>query len=117
MKFKVDNSKERRLLTVEGMLTAQHAPEFKAILIEALKEANSIELNLEKVTEVDIACLQLICAAHKTSVKIKKSLNILENCSDIFKRGVKAAGYARKRGCININGDNKCLLVVALSKL
>ncbi len=109
MIFKADHSLKAGLLTIEGALTIQQAKEFKAALMKAISEADGIELNLEKVTEVDLACLQLICATHRACIKTNKSLTVSDSQDEAFNKTIKAAGYASHKRCKDIDDNNRCL--------
>ncbi len=64
------------LLTYDGELTVQHTRELKSALMRALDRVDHLIFNLEKVTAVDTACLQLICLAQRISRRLNKRLTI-----------------------------------------
>ena len=109
MTFTVDDSQKEGSLVADGSLTVQQAAEFKDALTKALNEVDSLEINLDNVTEVDLTCLQLLCAAHKTCMKTNKTLKISHQHTEALKEAVKNAGYERHRGCKEAGGDNQCL--------
>lgn len=96
------------VLRMDGELTMQNAGEFKEALMRSLEKTKEVVLDLEKVTKVDLSFLQLLCSAHRTSVKLKKSLMIGSNCPDIIKRSVEDAGFSRHEGC-HLGKDKSCL--------
>jgi len=48
-------------------LTVTHAIELKALLLEALKSGEAVELDAHGVCEVDLAGLQLLCAMARSA--------------------------------------------------
>ncbi len=90
-------------LIINGKLTIENAAELQKILRKTLGEADNLIINLEKVTEVDMSCLQLLCSAHKTFIDNNKSFAITANTSESFTETVKDSGFLRHIGC-----DSKC---------
>jgi len=63
-------------LAVGGELTVEHAVAFRDALLAALECQGSLTVELSRVTEVDLACLQLLCSALKTAGSLKKDVTI-----------------------------------------
>jgi anti-anti-sigma regulatory factor len=70
----------------------------KSALVESLKGAERIEVDLASVEEVDLSCLQLFCSAHRTSGGLGKSFSI-GGVSGAFDRAARDAGYRLIGGC------------------
>ncbi|MBI5185743.1 MAG: hypothetical protein HZA01_08480 [Nitrospinae bacterium] len=51
------------------------------------------------MTGVDLACLQLLCSACKTSLSRNKKAEITGAIPEIFSKTVREAGFARQKGC------------------
>jgi anti-anti-sigma regulatory factor len=96
------------VLILEGDMTIQRAGELKQSLIESLDKATHLIIDVEKITEVDLSCLQLFCSAHRTSLKVNKTISLGENIPAIFWDTVKKAGYCRKTPCCD---DKNCLWI------
>ena len=111
MKFTVDDSRKAGLLIAEGALTIRQASDFKDILMKALSEVDKIEVNFDNVTEVDLTCLQLLCATHRACMKTNKTLKIFHQQTKALQNAVKDAGYERHRGCKDIGDNYQCLWV------
>jgi len=95
------------VLNLEGELTIQCGRELKETLINSLNSSEQVILNMEKVTEIDISCLQLLCSAHRTSIKLNKHLAIAGN-TDLFSESVDRCGYSRHKGC-SLGENGACL--------
>jgi len=95
----VENSGDRTILKLSGDLTIQNADRFKAILEEVLDAADSLVINIESVTEIDLSCLQLFCAAHRTSARLSKALKIEQSYPAVIKQTLNKTGYPRNAGC------------------
>ena len=104
----VEQSDEKKILTLEGDLTIIHVAELKKILQDAIDNSNHIELNLDKVTDVDLSCLQLFCSAHRTSLNLKKTISIGSNHPDVFREAIRDAGFPLNKGCER-DPDGSCL--------
>jgi anti-anti-sigma regulatory factor len=106
--FNIENRGDAKVLHVSGELVIQHAHRLASKLVESLSDADRVEIDLSSVTNVDISCLQLFCAAHKTSMQLNKLLEFDGTCPDVFKQVVKNAGYLRHAGCV-LDVDDTCL--------
>ena len=98
----------KRIIRFTGNLTISRADEMKSILLESLEGVEHIEIDLSSVEEADLACLQLLCSAHRTSKHLGKVLGLCDGAAGSFKRTVRIAGYARSSGCV-LDTDNQCI--------
>ena len=96
------------ILHLSGELVVRHANRLSSGLVAALNGAESVEIDLSSVTEVDISCLQLLCAAHKTATRQHRLLRVDGPCPDVFKRVLSTAGYLRQTGCV-LGTSHTCL--------
>ncbi len=94
---------ERIQMVFTGKLSIEHAAEMKAKLLEALANSESLELDLSDVEEIDLPCLQLVCAAHRSAGKAGKSID-LSGSSGAVAQAVTAAGLDRSTTCANHGG-------------
>jgi anti-anti-sigma factor len=108
--LEMEDSGEMGVLTMDGELTIQRAAELKTALISSLASVEHLVLNLEKVAEVDLSCLQLLCSAHRTSVRSNKRLTWAGNRPESLARTVGDAGFVRHKGCV-LDRDKSCLWV------
>jgi anti-anti-sigma factor len=109
--IKVEKKGKERLLVINGGLTIEYAAELKDALQESLKDGARVVLDLSNVTEMDLSSLQLLCSAHKTSVNLKKTLELMEDTGEVFKETVKKAGYMRYSGCTK-ETEKSCLWII-----
>jgi anti-anti-sigma factor len=103
------------ILRLEGELNIQHAGELKETFLKAFTETEHLSLDLEGVTAVDIACLQVLCSAHKTFLASNKELKTIGRTAAPFERAVDDSGYRRKMGC-HADPDQNCLWVIGGSR-
>jgi ABC-type transporter Mla MlaB component len=108
MAFTLEQAGEEGVLLLSGNLTLEKAEELKSILITSMNQVNKLTLDLGKVTEVDLSCLQLICAANFTSLEFDKKMESLCNGSDVFKKALIDAGFMGNN-CSNRAQCRKCL--------
>ena len=93
MKISSKQSKEKIFLRLEGEITIRGVSGLKEALLKHLAKEKNIEINLERVTKIDTAGLQLLCATNKTAVRKGKPLS-LKKCSVAFKEAVNLAGLS-----------------------
>jgi anti-anti-sigma regulatory factor len=97
-----------RIIRFAGDLTVSRAHEMKSALLESLKGAERIEVDLALIEEADLSCLQLLCSAHRTSKHLGKVFGFRDNATASFKQAVRSAGYTRSSGCV-LDTDNQCI--------
>ncbi len=88
-----------RTITLTGNWTIERAPELKELLMGAAQMAEDVVIDVHRMEEVDLSCLQLLCAAHRTFAKRGGRLVLHENRSEIFEKAVRDAGYHSDVGC------------------
>lgn len=102
---KVEDQRDVCVLNLDGELTTQHANELHTALVRSLDSVNHVKLNLEKVTDADLSCLQLFCSANLTFMKTGKRITV-SNCSESFKQAVIDSGFTYEQGCVLECEDN-----------
>ena len=108
MKYTLETSDDKHVLTLYGELTIEHAGELKKVMIDALKNSEHVNDAIGNVTEIDLTCFQLLCSAHRTALKSNIQLTLSSKDSDIFQQMVRNSGYARHDGCSQDPGQT-CL--------
>jgi ABC-type transporter Mla MlaB component len=102
----VENKGSAVVLRASGELVIDQAARLASGLVEALGDSGNIGIDLSSVTKIDVACLQLLCAAHKSSVRQKKVLRFDGICPDTVTHVAKDAGFGRVCG---LRADDACL--------
>lgn len=108
MSIKLKRMAKKGLIHCDGELTVDRAEELRSVLIKALIDADRVELDMENVTAVDLSCLQLLCSAHQSAVRMNKRLALRHGRPDVFNRAADAAGYLRRAGC-RLGSEKTCL--------
>lgn len=98
------------VVSVGGAVTVQSVGELKESLLQALAGAEQLCLDLSGVTEIDLAGLQLLCAAHRSSLQHNKRFCISTGENDIIGTAGMEAGFQRHVGC-SLDKDKTCLWV------
>ncbi|ACM20612.1 STAS domain protein [Geotalea daltonii FRC-32] len=96
---KAEGNPAALVVKVSGPLTVQNVGELKTSLLQALEGGEQLCLDLAGVTEVDLAGLQLLCSAHRSSLHLNKHLCITTGDSDIIDTASMEAGFQRHVGC------------------
>jgi ABC-type transporter Mla MlaB component len=111
MNFDLGTSQEKKTLVLKGNLTIEKAAATKVMLQDALNNAQHVELDIESTGEIDLAFLQLLCSAHRTSVTLGKTLLFKGAIPAIFKKSVEDNGYLRGQGCA-LDSIKTCLWMI-----
>jgi anti-anti-sigma regulatory factor len=110
LKIDIRQDGTKGVIDVEGELIVQSAGEFRDAMARALRTFDEVYVNVERVTTVDVSCFQLLCSAHRTAVRNKKSLSCSGNLPEEFRKSAMAAGYIRNSGCA-FDCSNVCMWV------
>ncbi len=93
-----DEQRQVGELVVSGALTVTQVRELKGLLIDAIGQAPLVQVDLGRVEQVDIAGLQLFCAAHRLADANGKRLSIC-TASEAVLQLVNTAGFAHPLVC------------------
>jgi anti-anti-sigma regulatory factor len=97
-------------ITLEGELTLPRAEELKSALLKALVSGGALNIRFGAVQDVDLSCLQVLCSAHKSAVRMKKQIRFGGTVPKILKDAAEAAGYTRLTGC-KLDPEKSCLWI------
>lgn len=78
-----------KVLRLAGRLGIEHANELKNALVEALESGQGLELNVSAVEFADLACVQVLCAAHRSFVNAKRHIALGGSIPDGLGRSLK----------------------------
>lgn len=95
-------------LRLEGDLTVETTAELKGVLLDALEHSGDLLVDARGAQKVDIASLQLLCAAHRTAISLGKKM-VLAHHDEVLAAAVQEAGYLRQRACLLSSGERVCL--------
>lgn len=109
--MKVTNRKGKTYIKPRGVLSIAEAAEFKTALVDALESMDAVEINLDEVESIDLACLQLLCSAHRTASSKGKKVAVKEPLPAPFLEARKNAGFEYSKQCRFVSTDD-CLWVV-----
>ncbi len=107
MKSQVESFGNKKILRLYGELTIRDASELKIALNEILEDASECFINVESVTDIDLSCLQLLCAAHRTSIEQNKHLQIEQHWPAPLRQIINLIGLSPCAGGSSIN--TRCL--------
>ena len=86
-------------VTLEGDLTLPCMAEVREQLLEALDGASRISIDVAGVSSLDLSCLQVFCAMHKTSIEKKKDISFSAPFPPVVKEIMERTGYLTEEGC------------------
>ncbi len=99
-------------VTLEGELTLPRVEELKSAFLKALVKGDTVSIRFGTVQDVDLSCLQMLCSAHRSAVRMKKKVSVIGTLPKIVRDAAEAAGYMRLKGC-NLDFENNCLWISA----
>lgn len=97
-------------VTMAGNMTIHFAAEMKETLLTAFNESSKLTCNIESVPEIDLAGLQLLCAAHKSFCTAGRQFEIIGLDAEAIRKTITSAGFARHVGCMK-DEASRCLWV------
>ena len=103
------NENDSGTLRLEGDLTIERAAELLEAFRQALAASDQVEMEFGEVGTVDLSCLQLLCAAHRTAVAQGKQFCFTGQRPHFLSEAGQKAGFIRKTKC-QMNPDRQdCL--------
>jgi anti-anti-sigma regulatory factor len=106
--FEIRMTGKKATMIICGEVTIQNISEFKQHLLRLQEAADDLALNIEGIGQADVACLQMICCAHRTWLQMNKRLTIEGSIPAEFAKILKESGYCRKGGC-RLYSNHPCL--------
>jgi ABC-type transporter Mla MlaB component len=101
---------EKTKLQLTGELMASDGEELRALLINLFRATDVVEINFSSATDIDTACLQLLCAAHRYAAQCGKHIRLNNDWPVHFQEAVTDLGFLRRSGC-SFDDAGECLWV------
>lgn len=79
------------LIRLDGSVTVTAATELRRLLVEGLACSSSLQMDLERVDEIDITTLQLLWAAGREAIRVGGSIKI--DLPETFGLAAREAGF------------------------
>lgn len=95
----VRNSGSTGELRLQGALAEREAEELKHYLHQAVRYVNELTIDCSGVTELDTACLRLLCSAYRGSRLKAGTFAFRGHERDVFLRAAHEANYEHCAGC------------------
>lgn len=83
------------ILHLQGSATLEFCTDLRMALLDALEKAENLMVDVSQVTELDVAVLQLFCAARRSAIRRQRNMVLADNCSAVFFSAVQDAGFNR----------------------
>ena len=101
--MKLKKETDKTVLFLEGEMTVKNAASFWDQLLQAFKKDELVEINFEKVSTVDLSCLQLIFSAYRFAENSGKKLVVIADDNSSFdeahaRSGIKFDKYSSFNG-------------------
>jgi len=96
MPVKLQRQEPRWTISLEGQITLTSAAELKNLLLERLAAGKDLELDLERAQEIDIAIMQVLCAAAREAARTGSRITC--RASGGVADAVRESGFAQSLG-------------------
>jgi anti-anti-sigma factor len=93
-----DEEQQAGQLWVDGAVTVAQVGQLKEHLVKAIDQAEMVLVDLSRVSQVDIAGLQLFCAAYRQACARGRTLKLCGG-GEPFRDLVRATGFAHGAWC------------------
>lgn len=97
-----------RVVAIAGSMTIQHGVEIKDALMIAMESADTLQLDLAEVTEIDLIGLQFICSVHLAAIAGNKRFSVRRAGNEVVAAAAHGAGFDRHIGC-NQDTEHTCI--------
>lgn len=98
MEYALEIAEDRGLLTLNGPVTVEQARELHGSLLDPRGAVADLAVDLSGVNEIDVTCLQLLCAAHHAAAPEGRRLRLV-NVGDGLRESIEQLGFLRHVGC------------------
>jgi anti-anti-sigma regulatory factor len=95
-------------LTIEGAFTLPYINEIRDALLRTMQRADDIVVDMQAVTDLDVSGFQVMCAAHKSAIRLGKRLSFAGAPPAAVREITRRAGYVRQSSCMS-GADGRCL--------
>ena len=94
---------KKEIVQLEGDLTINNISKIKKVILSVMNKSKSLDVNLMKVNNIDLSCIQLLYSFYKTSVNEGKAVAVNMEFSDDIKMIVRNSGFDRVFNGMNEN--------------
>ena len=108
--LKIERNGETGILKLKGELSICGVRELKEALVNALGTADHVIVDVKDVIDIDMACLQVLCSAHRTAVTMGKRFALTQALTSEFSNKALQCGFARHVGCA-VDSQKNCIWV------
>ena len=99
MPVRIINKRGRAIVEASESLTVEEADHLYERLRDALEDKyKSVVIDLSGTTDMDVSCLQVLCAAHKSAARMNKDIS-LSMVPALVEQAVAAAGFHKHEVC------------------
>lgn len=99
MSFDIEMKNGLTTLKCQGELTIAQIADFKKAITDIMPGSKEVIVDLSKIADMDISCLQLLCSANRSFEKNKTKLTRKGNLTDIAQQTLSDSGYDIGEGC------------------
>jgi hypothetical protein len=94
-------------VSVRGPMTVPYAGDLAAQLRDAFDKSNELLMDVRGVSEIDLAGLQLVFAAHLSAVGSGKTFGVIDGDAGILVAAAESAGFSRHPAWRELMGQSR----------
>lgn len=97
--MKVIQQKDKTYICLGGELTIHNVAVLRDGLLQVLGRNDRFEIDLEGVTALDLAGLQLLCSVHRSALAQGKTLSLNKRLVPVLLQAREVAGFVLNQSC------------------
>ncbi len=86
--IRLDEGGGMKVLRLAGVLTIESAARLREVMLEVLEAGQGLRLDMGSLEEIDLACTQVICAAHRSFLKSSLQLSLIGEVSEGLRKSL-----------------------------
>ncbi|MBU2511797.1 STAS domain-containing protein [bacterium] len=93
LNFKREDDTDIGILVFEGNITIENAQKIKTLLLDMIEKTDVCHIEVQKITQIDLAGIQLLFSAKKYADEYKKIFKLVSDCPLHFMKVAKISGF------------------------
>lgn len=106
MQIQLNPDEKENHLLLSGDFGLPDVEQIKVDLTKALESASCVIIDMQELSHIDLACLQLLFSAHQSALSAGKKLILSPRQPEVFKRQITRSGLIRHDRSDSANKKN-----------
>ncbi len=92
MKYKMKILESAHQIKIQDDMTINDSDDYKDLLLNTLEKTDHLIINFEPSVNIDVSCIQLLCASYIYSIKQNKKVEFVGETPQAIKSMLQATG-------------------------